>query len=356
MSLQVIPASPIQRLPFDVLWLIFEYISHGEFLKGPITLSHVSQLWRQIALSSPFIWSNITILLNDDASATASPQQHLLASAYLKRSQNVPITLTIHATRPLETREKNELLQPHAHRFCSLQIKASKESLAILLWMQIEMNMPMPRLEAFETVISDTSESRIGINRTITTIEETINIIPPVSASDGLICWDLWCPRRLTSLTLETACLSNKPDLEDIYAMLATTCNTLQKFHYLGLISSIDDSDAHWQVNRNHLEFPELHSLAVFCNDSMVPLLQFMIIPKLESLTLRDFVAYPATMPTQELMEEIDENTLTFDPLADDLFQVINRWTTISHLEIYGIEEPFNHLFPRPQLDRKSVV
>ena len=115
---------------------------------------------------------------------------------------------------------------------------------------------------------------------------------------------------RQLQLPVQPAC-GTKPDFDDIYDILATTCHTLQRFHYLGLISSIDDTG----VNRNHLEFPELRTLTVFCNDDMVPLLRLMIIPTLESLILRDFVQYPAAIPTRELIE-------------DDIFRVVSRSQT----------------------------
>ena len=325
MSLQVIPAS--QRLTFDVLWHLFGHVSLSDPLKGPMSISHISHQWRLVALSSPFIWSNITIRLY------TSSQQHFLASAYFTRSRDVPITLTIHATRRFNSWEKTELLQPHAHRIRSLHVKASEGSLANLLWM--EMDMPMPRLEAFDTVISNTS--RISTNRKIVTIDdsENANIIPPVSF-DSLVCWDLWNPTGLTTLTLDTTCLWNKPDLEDIYHLLATICNTIQHFEYKGLIACIDNAE---MSIRSHLEFPELRSLAVLCHDNMVPLLQLMIIPALDSLTLRDFIVYPSTVPTATELVEMDELTINLALDQDGLFQVIKRWTTITHLEIYGIDD-----------------
>jgi hypothetical protein len=339
MSLQVIPAT--QRLTFDLLWLIFGYVCLSDPLKGPMSVSQVSHLWRLVALESPLIWCNITIRL-----CTCS-QNHHLASVYFKRSRNVPISLTIHAIRHIQSWEKMELLLPHAHRFRSIHIKASVGSLANLLW--LEMNMLMPRLEAFDTVISNASQ--ISINRKIATIDEHINIIPPVSTHNlpvPVVCWDLWNPSGLTYLTLDTTRLWNKPDLDDIYHALATTCHTIQHFQYQGLIACIDNA----QVNtRSRLEFPELRSLAVLCPDNMVPLLQLMTIPALDSLTLRDFIVYPATIstiPATELMD-IDELTLTFDP--DGLFRVIKQWKSITHLEIFGIDDlPSDDLSPPPEL------
>lgn len=340
MSLQVIPTSPSQRLTFDLLWLIFGYVCFGDFLKGPMSVSQVSHRWRLVALESPLLWSNITILL------CTSSQKHHLASLYFKRSRNVPISLTIHANRDIQSWEKMELLLPHAHRFRSILIKASEGSLANLLW--LEMNMLMPRLEAFNTVISNASQ--IGINRTIVTIDEHVNIIPPVSTQNSslpVVCWDLWHPAGLTSLTLDTTRLWNKPDLDSIYRALATTCHTIQHFQYQGLIACIDNARV---GTRSCLEFPELRSLAVLCPDNMVPLLKLMIIPALNSLTLRDFIVYPATVstiPATELMDNVDE--FTFDP--DGLFQTIKQWKSITHLEIFGIDDlPSDGLSPSPEL------
>ena len=334
MSLQVIPAS--QRLTFDVLWHIFGYLCFSDPLKGPMSVSHVSQLWRLVALLSPFIWCKITIRLN------LNPQRHLLALAYFQRSQNVPVTLTIVAARCFRSWEKMELLQPHAHRFRSLHVKATAGSLANLLWM--EMNMPMPSLEAFDTVISNTS--RISINREIVTIDENVKIIPPVCYLN-LVHWDSWNPTGLTSLILDTTRLQNKPNLDEIYHALATTCSTLQHFQYQGLVACIDNLVV---GTRTRLVFPVLRSLAVLSHDNMVPLLKLMIIPALDSLSLRDFIVYPAISTISVTGPiDIDELTLTFDP--DGLFQVIKQWTAITRLEIFGIDDlPSDDLSPPPEL------
>ena len=295
MSFQV-PASssPSQLFDFDVLSLIFEHVALSD-IQGPIISSHVSRFWREVALESPRIWSNVTIKL--EANTMGIPQQHLWAFAYFNRSKNLPIILNIHASRHFETWEKEKLLLPQSHRFVSLHFKASEGSVANMLWMQMGTNMPLPNLEVFDTEISGSSRITLNRNPEIAT-DDSENIIPPVC--DSLVFWDHWKPTGLTALTLETACLWNKPDFDDICDILATRCHTLQRFHYLGLISSIDDTG----VNRNHLEFPELRTLTVFCNDDMVPLLRLMIIPTLESLILRDFVQYPAAIPTRELIED----------------------------------------------------
>ena len=329
---EVVPA--FQRLSHDLLRYLVTIICLSDPLNGLMLISKISRSWRLAALDSPLMWCNITICL------CTSAQQHLLALAYFERSKDFPVSLTIQAHRDFQPLEKIKLILPYAHRFHSLRVEVSSGFLANLLWLGL--NVPMPRLETFESVISQAS--RIIIN---STLDETV-IIPSISTRNR-ICWDSWNPTGLTALTLDTTCLSNKPDLDDIYNALSTTCDTIQRFEYVGLIACMDVG-----VNiRTRLYFPELRSLAVLCHDDMVPLLRLMKIPALDSLILRDFIAYPNTIPTihkSELMDIIElAPDLTFDP--DCLIQVIREWNSITHLEIFGIEDvTSDELSPLPDL------
>ena len=337
-SLQVTP--PIERLNFDILWCLFTIICLSDPFEAPMLISHVSPSWRQAALVCPLIWSSIRIRL------CYGSQDHPLALAYLDRSKVAPIFLTIQAVRPIRPWER-EMLLPHAHRFKSLHVETNSGYLANVLWLSL--NIPMPRLEVFESKISNTSRICIRVNRNTATVDETVNIFPSVSTqARHLVCWDSWKPTGLTSLTLDTTQLSNKPDLDGIYNALASTCHTIQHFEYVGLVACID---AGVKI-RTRLVFPELCSLAVLSHDDMVPLLRLMYIPALDSLILRDFIAYPhiPTLPASELTD-IDELTpgLTFDP--EGLFRVIKEWESITHLEIFGIDDlPSDDLSPPPDL------
>jgi hypothetical protein len=62
---------------------------------------------------------------------------------------------------------------------------------------------------------------------------------------------------------------------------------TVQHFEYVGLVACVDVG-----VIRTPLVFLALYSLAVLSHDGMVPLLQFMIIPALDSMVLRDFITH----------------------------------------------------------------
>jgi hypothetical protein len=196
--------------------------------------------------------------------------------------------------------------------------------------------MPIPRLEVFETVIADFSRFSIRVNRKSIDNE---NVIPPIA--DALVFWNLWEPTGLTELRLDTTLLFNKPDLEEIYHALSTTCRTLQHLEYQG---SLEDDEV--STGRSHLEFPELRFLTVLCNNDIVPLLTFMIIPELDSLIIRDFITYPATSTPD--LDEMDVDQFTFGP--NRLFLAINQWTSIKYLEIYGLDMSPDDIPPPPEM------
>ena len=330
MSLQVIPASPIQCLPVDILRHIFKYVCFDDPLGGPVNVSQVSWWWRQVSLNYPFIWSNISIRLNP--SSATSPSKHPLVSAFFERSKNVSISLYIYAARLFEPEEKNtmiEMLLRNSRRFRCLYIIANEDYLANQLWMEMD-NIPMPNLEAFDTAVSGTS----SISLRMPTIDDSdnVNIIPPVDPDDSLVYWNYWNPTGLTALTLDATGLWSPPDLDELYHVLATTRHTLQFFQYQGPISSNNT-----EVNtRSRLEFPELHSLALLCHNNMVPLLKVMIIPTLKSLILRDYAMYPATIPVKLTNDDEPTQAISYD--THGLIQSVKQWTTVNHLEIYGID------------------
>lgn len=324
------------RLPYDILEQIFRYVCFCDPLTGPIFASQVSRSWREAALTSPCIWSNITIKL--EIPPTRS-QRHTLPRLHLERSQSFAIELTIYARRRFTPPEEKMLLLPHAHRFRSLHVNTDTTYLASCLWLNLEMKMP--RLEMFETVVSNFSS--ISINRKIDTIDEEVDIIPRVKKEDKKVDWDSWKPTGLTALTLDASHLHNPPkDLDNIYRVLDASRHTIQCVEYKGLVASIDKAAA--STHRRHLELPALRSLAVLGYDNMVPLLEFMIIPALDSLTLRDNPVYPIRNTSEETdlaqAQGLDELTHHVD--ANGLLPALQNWTSITHLEIFGVDLPFD--------------
>ncbi|KAI0046198.1 hypothetical protein FA95DRAFT_1679965 [Auriscalpium vulgare] len=97
-----IPNVPIARLPPEILAVVFSILSSISrprreeiyphtpsklrYKLGWLTITHVCQRWRNIALCDPVLWaSNI---------ALPSMLGHCWAAAYLSRAQNIPLTVT----------------------------------------------------------------------------------------------------------------------------------------------------------------------------------------------------------------------------------------------------------------------
>ncbi|KAG0694800.1 hypothetical protein DFH29DRAFT_759384, partial [Suillus ampliporus] len=87
--------APVSRLPPDVLAIIFEesrrlLIPWSSVVKRPLSpevqLSHVSSTWREVALSTPALWTTIRFpILHKEAAAVA----------YLQRCNQAPLSVHI---------------------------------------------------------------------------------------------------------------------------------------------------------------------------------------------------------------------------------------------------------------------
>lgn len=225
---------------------------------------------------------------------------------------------------------------PYAYHFRCLHVNASAGSLVNLLWM--DMDMLMPRLEAFETVITKL-RALVSTERLLPLVRTLILFLQFV-----IILWLIATGTGLSALILDTTRLWNKPDLDAIYYALANTCHTLQHFEYQGFAPNINN-----EVDiRLPLEFPAtLRSLTVICHDDIVPLLQFMSISALDSLTLRDFIVCPTSTAATD-PHPMDLEDPSFNP--DGLLPVIRQWAYITHLEIFGIGDLPSDDLPPPQL------
>jgi hypothetical protein len=89
---------PIRRCPDDVMQNIFELVTipdiggeHGEWTweDGPIQLSHVCQRWRDLALSTPRIWSCVSFEITDRSCARKS-----MVAAFVRRVKHIPAKIT----------------------------------------------------------------------------------------------------------------------------------------------------------------------------------------------------------------------------------------------------------------------
>ncbi|KAJ7447123.1 hypothetical protein B0H11DRAFT_2290284 [Mycena galericulata] len=110
--------SPVRRLPDDVVREIFvaalpsdrnAIMSEEE---APLLLSHISQGWRNLALSTPRLWSTLHIVTPPVSSVQSHiPKLHQINGAvvtWLSRSGTLPVSISFIAPRPYLSRGASE--------------------------------------------------------------------------------------------------------------------------------------------------------------------------------------------------------------------------------------------------------
>lgn len=104
-------------LPFDILHTIILHVhasnppGHAQE-RDTLSISQVSQMWRNYALVTPQLWSSIDFR---GASLGHEP-------TWTERSQNVMLEVTIRSLAPALLPQVREILRPHGHRIRSLDM------------------------------------------------------------------------------------------------------------------------------------------------------------------------------------------------------------------------------------------
>jgi hypothetical protein len=167
MTLQVTVIPAFERLPYDLLGYIFIFICLGDPLQNPMIISHICRWWRLVALDSSSIWSNVTIRLCTTSNGTS--QKHLLASLseYPDNAYNL-----CHSLLPVlgEDRADCAACAPSSFGAYRNQCRTQNSGQATLM----ELNIPMPCLDALNSVISNTSRIR-SIERSLLTTKKLIS-------------------------------------------------------------------------------------------------------------------------------------------------------------------------------------
>ncbi|KAK0221274.1 hypothetical protein IW262DRAFT_1493147 [Armillaria fumosa] len=106
-------SSPIRRLPSDVLRYIalatipsryqvmnFPFLQPGssnslDSRESPWTLTQVSHTWRLIIVSTPEVWSSMSMVIKHDERPTTVAHQMFMTGLRLERSKLLPLTLSV---------------------------------------------------------------------------------------------------------------------------------------------------------------------------------------------------------------------------------------------------------------------
>ncbi|THU98333.1 hypothetical protein K435DRAFT_777549 [Dendrothele bispora CBS 962.96] len=174
--------SPIRRLPPEILSLIFLFqcrkfanmfnLYEPDKTLPAFVLSQVCTGWRNVALNTPTMWSNLDIAVGwcSDPSGSRSKDIDLalpLIRQCLNRSSQAPLTLTLYFWGPLH-RENDfssilKALAATSHRWYSLEIQCDdneRDTELLSLWSQ---DVELSSLERLETSAS-TLESLLEIS------------------------------------------------------------------------------------------------------------------------------------------------------------------------------------------------
>lgn len=114
--------APISSLPNEILAMIFEVgvlLDQKPLLRFEIVVSHVTQHWRDVALATPRLWTNILWL---DSSVVSHGNGR--AIAYFQRSKSAPIDLRIAGGIYDLPSELGQLIDDHIGRCRRLFIRA----------------------------------------------------------------------------------------------------------------------------------------------------------------------------------------------------------------------------------------
>ncbi|KAL0946505.1 hypothetical protein HGRIS_012721 [Hohenbuehelia grisea] len=158
--------SPVRRLPPEIIMEIFRVcadtheaqetpgvprsycLKRNEHLKGVhYTLSHVCVHWRNVALSTPSLWSklDISLYLRDASYCEEWDRAQEAMRVYLERSGNYPLTLNIEVPdRQIDMHPGMEVLVAHCHHWGNITLRITSGLYQTVL-PQVRGNLPMLR-------------------------------------------------------------------------------------------------------------------------------------------------------------------------------------------------------------------
>ncbi|KAF7353819.1 F-box domain-containing protein [Mycena venus] len=134
--------APIRKLPSEILETIFLACASPQPNVIPV-VGQVCRHWRDVAESTPQLWSNISI---GRTRFTFSQRYYDLASLFLKRSTTRPLSISIR--NPADTRLVS-LLFGHADRWGTLRLSSTDKSTYNSLPLH---NRALPMLEKLEII------------------------------------------------------------------------------------------------------------------------------------------------------------------------------------------------------------
>ncbi|KAJ6526971.1 hypothetical protein DFH09DRAFT_1371512 [Mycena vulgaris] len=287
-------SSPISRLSPDVLgeifmWTLcsngFQSLNHRpRLILEPLDLSHVNSRWRDVAISTPALWSTIWV----DRPRT----EHVpMVDLWLKRSRQCPLILYLRQTAPplpgqqspfLPSPQEHELtddiirlLGNHLHRWKRVTFVFYKDTQHSLLSLP-EVSSAAPLLEHVQLSVKTwDADSRLAMERIMYSYESVRSIVVHQFMSQDFIEWD-----RLTVLdSSQLGCPL------DSHLNVLKHCPSLRRAE---IRCTQDHRGAPFVAPLRRVRLLTLASLTVYADRvDLAPLLDGLFLPKLEGLVFR---------------------------------------------------------------------
>ncbi|KAK0221280.1 hypothetical protein IW262DRAFT_1493152 [Armillaria fumosa] len=161
-------SSPVRRLPPDIVRAIcldiipspFEIMSASDShsslnrTKPPWTLSQVCRSWRSIIVTSPELWSSMSLVLSNSVSSPIFSQMFMLGLRF-ERSQNAPLTVACFSTSDISSHPLLSLIITRISTIKNLRIDSPFQSLTGLSFCR-------GRLELLHDLKIRTSNNNVG--------------------------------------------------------------------------------------------------------------------------------------------------------------------------------------------------
>ncbi|CEL62583.1 Putative U6 snRNA phosphodiesterase OS=Bos taurus GN=USB1 PE=2 SV=1 [Rhizoctonia solani AG-1 IB] len=347
--------SPISRLPPELIARIFECGintggrsvlgsgTHGLFIGA---VRRVCKLWREIAESTPSLWSSIVVDMHNSLEST---------ELRLQRSRCAPLDIQVVFTDRISTTgsvtstlmDAFDLLQPHMQRWRSLhvQVPGYAHARAVLR----SFSGPAPRLKEFSLHVGTPKVAR-NIRELPWKLEETASLTM-LSLSSVDFGWDnaaLYF-RHLTSLYLSDYWASSAPSSLQLLCLIDACSASLTELT-LRNMSDSDSEEEQALLDELHyvpqIVLPRLKRATFYfsgCSRLSV-LFSRLALPSLEHLEISylDDASVPVGMLCEQKDGDLPLKTLVINStliVEEQLVQLLQRVPGLTSLELVDCED-----------------
>jgi hypothetical protein len=315
--------TPIQTLPYDVLFDIFDIFTLPcpgvPSLSMALTLSHVCRSWRDVALTSPKLWADVSIRL---PWSRCHPDHITWVQKLIARSNQCAISLQFHID-PFSVCSALSIINANSRRIhkLSISISANGED-----QYQTNYSVDMPLLEHFSLSVADLTFFDVSMTPNAEDYSFSIPLRIQRIKSDACSL------RNLTSLSLKNLPNAGRSPLNpcDLRAVLYNSRNSLQHLE-------VYDHGVNLSHPPTPLTLPNLISLAIGFIDpgiSISDLNQFirmLKLPNLRTLSLQDVLRFPTlSYPIATSYPHVSHST--------DMVLGLRQFGTIENLQMSGIK------------------